>query len=161
MSNPFSVAALATYPKGPAQGTDNVTSLANNTAKGLGAVGTTVVQYADDIVAPIRVKTGSGTSGSGTIELHLVVSEDSSVGSNGIDPDATSDQSSKMTANTLIEALQANADTTSYYFKGVNLQALRGGMPTYWALVLYNKSGATLSATAADHYAKHSQVSYA
>lgn len=160
MSNPFSEAAPATYPKGPGQSPDNVTSLANNAAKGLGAVGTSQVQAANDKLL-IRVKTGSGTSGSGTVELHLVMSEDGTTWSNGVDPDTTSDQSSKLDSRTLLEIVQANVDATTYSFKWLALQSLIGDLPTYWAFVLYNKSGAALSVTAGEHYAKHSLVSYA
>lgn len=161
MSNPFSVAAVATYPKGPAAGTDNVTSLANNAAKGLGAVGTAVTQYADDIVAPIRIKTGTGTSASGNCSLYLVVSEDGSIYSNGVDPDSTSTQAAALKTDFLVETISANSDATSYYFKGFSLQSRLGYMPSYWALVIYNQSGASFSVTAADHSAKHSLVSFA
>lgn len=163
MSNPFSVAAVATFPKGPAQGTDNVTSLANNLAKALGSLGTTVFQYADDIIAPAHFKTGTSTSGTGTLELHLVMGEDATTAnwSRAVDPDSTSDQAAKLDASTLVEAIQANADSTTYFFKGFSLQSRLGYMPTYWTLVIYNKSGAALSAVAADHYAKHSLISFA
>jgi len=93
MSNPLSVASLATFPLGPAQSTDNLTALPNGQAKGLGALGTTLVQYYDDIVAPIQIKSGSAVSGSGTVSLYLVCSEDGISWTNGINPNSTSDQS--------------------------------------------------------------------
>lgn len=163
MSNPFSVAAVATFPKGPAQGTDNVTSLPNNQAKAMGSVGTTVVEFAEDKIAPVHIKTGTGTSGSGTLELHFVTGEDATAANwtYGVDPDSTSDQASKLNSNTLIEAINANADSTTYYFKGFSIQSKFGYISTYWTLVLYNKSGSALSATAGDHYAKHSLNSFA
>ena len=34
-------------------------------------------------------------------------------------------------------------------------------MPTYWALLVYNQSGAAFDAAAANFIAKHSLVSYA
>jgi hypothetical protein len=94
MSNPLSVASLATFPLGPGQSTDNLTALPDGQAKGLGALGTTLVQYYDDVVAPILIKSGNSVNGSGIASLFLVCSEDGTSWTNGINPNSTSDQSS-------------------------------------------------------------------
>src|SRR5271166_471076 len=163
MSNPLSVAALTTFPIGPAQSTDNLTGLPNNQAKGLGSLGTTLTQYYDDNVAPIQFKSGaSGVTGTGTVALYLVCSEDGATWSNGINPTSTSDQSPLIGSLPLFTpAIVVGANATTYVFPEFSIYSLLGFMPTYWAVVVYNQSGAALDSTAASFYAKHSLVSYA
>jgi hypothetical protein len=163
MSNPLSVASLATFPLGPAQSTDNLTGLPSNQAKGLGSLGTALVQYYDDIVAPLQFKSGaSGTTGTGTVSLYLVCSEDGTNWSNGINPNSSSDQSTLIgTLQMLTPAITVTANATTYLFPEFSIYSLLGFMPTYWAVVVYNQSGAALDATAANFYAKHSLISYA
>ena len=163
MSNPLSVASLATFPLGPGQSTDNLTGLPNGQAKGLGALGTTLVQYYDDIVAPIQIKSGSSVSGSGTVSLFLVCSEDGVSWTNGINPNSTSDQSS------LIESLViADADGNG------GGECNRLSLPRIFGLFVARLHADLLvdpglqpigrytrSLRAANFYAKHSLVSYA
>jgi len=163
MSNPLSVASLATFPLGPGQSTDNLTALPNGQAKGLGALGTTLVQYYDDIVAPIQIKSGTaGVTGSGTASLFLVCSEDGTSWTNGINPNSTSDQSSLIDSlPSLSPVVTVAANGALYYFPEFSVYSLLGFMPTYWALLVYNQSGTAFDATAANFIAKHSLVSYA
>jgi len=162
MSNPLSVASLATFPLGPAQSTDNLTALPNGQAKGLGALGTTLVQYYDDIVAPIQIKSGSAVSGSGTVSLYLVCSEDGISWTNGINPNSTSDQSSLIgSLASLTPMVTVAANAALYYFPEFSVYSLLGFMPTYWSILVYNQSGAAFDVMAANFYAKHSLVSYA
>ena len=162
MSNPLSVASLATFPLGPGQSTDNLTALPNGQAKGLGALGTTLVQYYDDIVAPIQIKSGPGVSGSGTVSLYLVCSEDGTSWTNGINPNSTSDQSSLIgSLASLMPMVTVAANAAPYYFPEFSVYSLLGFMPTYWSIVVYNQSGSAFDVTAANFYAKHSLVSYA
>jgi hypothetical protein len=162
MSNPLSVASLATFPLGPGQSTDNLTALPNGEAKGLGALDTTLVQYYDDIVAPIQIKSGSAVSGSGTVSLYLVCSEDGISWTNGINPNATSDQSSLIgSLASLTPMVTVAANAALYYFPEFSIYSLLGFMPTYWSILVYNQSGAAFDVTAANFYAKHSLVSYA
>lgn len=162
MSSPLTRAAATVWPKGPGQGTDNLTSLASNTAKGLGAVGTVSVVDQEDNVNPIRIKSGSGVSASGTASLYLVVSGDGVVWTNGIDPDSTGDQKSKLKPDFLIETISVTADATDYYFLPFSIfNKNNGSMPTFRAIVIYNQSGAALSATDTDHSATHERDSYA
>jgi hypothetical protein len=162
MSNPLSVASLATFPLGPGQSTDNLTALPNGQAKGLGALGTTLVQYYDDIVAPIQIKSGSAVSGSGTVSLYLVCSEDGISWTNGINPNATSDQSSLIgSLASLTPMVTVAANAALYYFPEFSVYSLLGFMPTYWSILVYNQSGTAFDVTAANFYAKHSLVSYA
>jgi hypothetical protein len=163
MSNPLTVAALATFPLGPAMGTDNLTSLASGQAKGLGSLGASQVQYYDDNVAPIQIKSGaSGVSGTGTVTLYVVVSEDGSNWTNGINPASTSDQSALLgNLVPVVPSLSVNANATTYRFPEFSIYALLGFMPSFWSVVIYNQSGAAFDATAANFTAKHSLVSYA
>ena len=162
MSNPLSVASLAAFPLGPGQSTDNLTALPNGQAKGLGAVGTTLVQYYDDIVAPIQIKSGSAVSGSGTASLYLVCSEDGISWTNGINPNSTSDQSSLIgSLASLTPVVSVTASAAVYYFPEFSVYSLLGFMPTYWSILVYNQSGSAFDLTAANFYAKHSLVSYA
>jgi len=162
MSNPLSVASLATFPLGPAQSTDNLTALPNGQAKGLGALGATLVQYYDDIVAPIQIKSGSAVSGSGTVSLYLVCSEDGISWTNGINPNSTSDQSSLIgSLASLTPTVTVAANAALYYFPELSVYSLLGFMPTYWSILIYNQSGAAFDVMAANFYAKHSLVSYA
>jgi len=162
MSNPLSVASLATFPLGPGQSTDNLTGLPNSQAKGLGTLGATLVQYYDDIVAPIQIKSGSSVSGSGTVSLFLVCSEDGVSWTNGINPNSTSDQSSLIgSLASLMPVVTMTANATLYHFPEFSVYSLLGFMPTYWSILVYNQSGAALDPTAANFYAKHSLVSYA
>jgi len=153
---------LATFPLGPAQSTDNLTALPNGQAKGLGALGTTLVQYYDDIVAPIQIKSGSAVSGSGTVSLYLVCSEDGISWTNGLNPNSTSDQSSLIgSLASLTPMVTVAANAALYYFSEFSVYSLLGFMPTYWSILVYNQSGAAFDVTAANFYAKHSLVSYA
>ena len=162
MSNPLSVASLATFPLGPGQSTDNLTALQNGQAKGLGALGTTLVQYYDDIVAPIQIKSGSSVSGSGSVSLFLVCSEDGTNWTNGINPNSSADQSSLIgTLTPLTPAMTVASNATIYVLPEFSIYSLLGFMPTYWSIVVYNQSGAALDATATNFIAKHSLVSYA
>jgi hypothetical protein len=162
MSNPLSVASLATFPRGPGQSTDNLTALPNGQAKGLGVLGTTLVQYYDDIVAPIQIKSGNSVSGSGIASLFLVCSEDGASWTNGINPNSTSDQSSLIRSlASLMPVMTVAANAALYYFSEFSVYSLLGFMPTYWSIIVYNQSGAAFDLTAANFYAKHSLVSYA
>jgi hypothetical protein len=162
MSNPLSVASLATFPLGPGQSTDNLTALPSGHAKGLGALGTSLVQYYDDIVAPIQIKSGGSVTGSGTTSLFLVCSEDGTSWTNGINPNSISDQSSLIgSLPSLTPMVTVAANSALYYFPEFSVYSLLGFMPTYWAIVVYNQSGAAFDGTAANFIAKHSLVSYA
>lgn len=160
MSNPFT-RTTATWPKGPAQGTDNLTSLASNNAKGLGAVNPATQPAYDLLIAPLKITTGTGTSTTGTVSVYLVASEDNTVWPGGINPDSTSDQTAALSTATLLETITANADTTAFYSqKEYSVVGVLGFMPSYVAIIVQNNSGATLSATAGNHTAKYSEDTY-
>ncbi len=163
MSSPITAAALTTFPKGPAQSPDNLTSLPSAQAKGLGSLGTALTQYYDDNIAPLMIKSGSGASGTGSVSLYLVVSEDGANWTDGIDPDSTGDQAAKIKTARQIGKIDNIAASTSYIFdewsvfSAVNM----GFMPSFWAVVVLNSSGGALDATNTNFSAKHTLISYA
>jgi hypothetical protein len=163
VANPLSVAALSTFPLGPGQSTDNLSGLPNGQAKGMGSLGTTLLQYYDDIVGPIQIRSGpSGVSGSGTVSFYLVCSEDNTHWTGGINPNATTDQSSLLsTLPALSPVLAVTANATLYILPEFSIYSVLGFVPTYWSVVVYNQSGAALDVTASNFRAQHSLISYA
>jgi hypothetical protein len=160
LTNPLSVAAIAIMPHGPAQGTDALTSMPNGSAYGLGSLGAATTQYYDDNIAPIKITTGTGTSASGTALLYLVVSEDNSIWTNGINPAVNSDQSGHLVGLNPLFTIPANADTTAFYFPEFTIASVLGYMPSFWSVVVWNQSGATFNATAGNFFASHSLISF-
>lgn len=162
MSNPFSVQALATLPRGAGAGTDNLTSLASATALGLGAVDQHTALRYDNNVAPIQIKSGaSGTSASGFVSCYLITSEDGTVWTDGIDPNSASNQKSKIATATLVQAIAVVANATTYYFTEFSVATVLGFEPLYWAVVIDNESGHALDTTAANFYSKYLEIQYA
>ena len=120
------------------------------------------MQYYDDIVAPILIKSGNSVNGSGIASLFLVCSEDGTSWTNGINPNSTSDQSSLIgSLASLTPVVSVTANAAVYYFPEFSVYSLLGFMPTYWSILVYNQSGSAFDLTAANFYAKHSLVSYA
>ncbi len=161
MSAPVAPGTLTVFPKGAGAGTDRLTSLASATALGLGAVDQHSSYQYDNNIAPIRIKTGStGTSASGYCRLWLVVSEDGTVYTDGVDPDSASNQASLLVTSTLVAAIATTANATTYYFPEFSVMSVLGFQPMYWAVVVENQSGHALDTTAASFYSKYLPVGY-
>jgi hypothetical protein len=155
MSNPLSVAALTTFPLA-----SNLTSLPSTQAMGLGSLGTTLLQYYDDNVAPIQITSGaSGVSASGTASLYVVCSEDNTHWTGGVNPAVTADQSAALATLTALSTIAVVANATTYEFPEFSIYSVLGFMPTYWAVVIYNQSGAAFASSG--FIAQHSLISYA
>jgi hypothetical protein len=164
MASPITPQPLVTFPSGPGGSPDNVTGLPNGQAKGLGRVGTTLVQAYNDLVAPIQIKSGpSLVSASGSVTFYVVCSEDGTHWSGGVDPTSAADQSAKLAAlSPLGPSIAMVANATTYTFLEFSIRVeLDGFMPTYWSVIIYNQSGAAFDATAANHIAQHTLVNYA
>lgn len=163
MANPLIVNTLTTFPNGPAQPTDNLTALPNSQAKGLGSVGLLQHQYYDDNVAPIQIRSGTGTSPTGSAGLYLVLSEDGVNWTDGILPNSALDQSAKLinASSYQIFSISVNVDATLFYFREFSVVSKIGYMPTFWAILIYNQSGANFDVTATNFRAQHSLVDYA
>jgi hypothetical protein len=160
LTNPLSVAAIAIMPHGPAQGTDALTSMPNGSAYGLGSLGAATTQYYDDNIAPIKITTATGTSASGVALLFLVVSEDNTNWTNGINPAVNTDQSGKLTGINPLFTVSANVDSTAFFFPEFTVASVLGYMPSFWAVVVWNQSGAAFNATAGNFFASHSLISF-
>ncbi len=173
MSNPWSRVAAATWPNGPNQSTDNMSSLANGQAKGLGVInpGTLSQPFGDIILPPWKITTGTVTPGN-TISRYLLFSEDNSLWPGGIDPNSTSDQSTALAnwlaydpaaaALTLLDTLTMQSGVTLYQTRWQSIRGLIGNVPTYCAVLLHNNCGATLAAySSANQVATYATESYA
>ena len=172
MSNPWSRGAPATWPHGPGQSPDSITSLPNNQALGMGKLWAEniglVTPLGDLILPPWKITTGSGTV-AGTISRYLIVSEDGVLWTGGIDPTSSSDQSAALSAMlaydganaALIDQITVSAATTAYYFRWRSLQAMLGNVPHYASILVYNQSGQALNGTAANHTAQYASEAYA
>lgn len=162
MSNPLTLASPVTFPKGPGGSPDNLTALAIGQAKALGTLGTANVQYYDDYVAPIRIRTGaSGVDPQGTVDLYLIMSEDNAVWTDAIDPNSGADQAALLITARKIQTIAAGANATTYYFDEFSIASILGFVPTFWSLVVKNNTLATFDVTVGNFYAKHSLVGYA
>ena len=172
MSNPWIRGAPTVWPHGPGQSPDAITALANGQALGMGKLWAENIGLAtplgDLILPPWKITTGSGWV-SGTISRYLIVSEDGSLWTGGIDPTSSSDQSAALFAMlnydganaALIDNITVSAASTAYYFRWRSLQSMLGNVPHYVSILVYNQSGQALSATAGNHTAQYASESYA
>jgi hypothetical protein len=172
MSNPSIRGTPTVWPDGPAQSPDHVTSLANGQALGLGKLWAENIglatPFGDLILPPWKITTGSG-SVSGTISRYLILSEDGTLWTGGVDPTSNSDQSTALAAMlaydgtnaSLIDSITVAAASTAYYFRWRSLQSMLGNLPHYASVLIYNQSGRALSATAAPHTVQYVSESYA
>jgi len=154
-----------TFPFGPAQATDNVTSLAAGAAKVLGQVGVNQGVVWDYTVAPMQIKSGTGTT-AGTVDILIAVSETSGAPPTGnwtdfIDPTLATDQSSKITDQmTLARTLNVSAASTLYKADGFGLYNILGRQPMFWTLVIRNNTNFALDTTAANFIFMYSQMNF-
>ncbi len=163
MANPFSRGALVTFPLGPAQATDNLTSLPNTQAKGLGAVAGSVSgsPYSDIIVAPIQIKSNAaGVSANGNASLYIVCSEDDALWDGVILPNSTSDQSALLIGARLVQSIDVTVNATTYAFREFSVWSFLGFVPEWFAVLVLNNSGAAFDATAASFKAQYVLESY-
>ena len=97
MSNPWSRAVATTWPNGPNQSPDNMSSLANGQARGLGIINPSTLSqpFGDIILPPWKISTGTVSAGN-TISRYLLFSEDNTLWPGGISPTSTFDQSAAL-----------------------------------------------------------------
>jgi hypothetical protein len=153
------------FPYGPGGALgDNLTGLPDGYAMGLGALGAAGLQYYDDNMASLMITSGSGVSPTGTASLYVVVSEDGVRWTNGVNPSVNEDQSLQiMTGVNPVPALQTidvTVDGSTYYFRLFSIASVLLYMPTFWAIVIGNDSGAAFSANPSGFYAAHSLIGY-
>jgi hypothetical protein len=170
MANPYVPANPAAWPNSPGGGgTDALSALANNVAKGLGKPAAfNGSQFADLLSAPIKFTSGtvpSSPNGIGTVSLYLILSEDGSSWTNGIDPTSTSDQSALIgSIPLLVPSVVVTTTATAYYFPWFSVMEILGSptMPSYVSLLVYNQSGAAFATTSgSNNVAKYNLISFA
>lgn len=172
MSDPWTRSAPATWPYGPSGSSgDHVTGLANNTTLGLGVFSPSVISspVGDIIIPPWIITTGSGSI-SGTINRYVITSENNTIWTGGINPNAGSDQTSLITAleaydsnaltAILLDSITVSAANTAYYFRERFMYANMGNLPSYLGMLIQNLSGQALNATAANHSVTYCYDSY-
>jgi len=135
----------------------NLQSLAFGACKGLGQVGPGTTGYTDIVFSPLKLRTGSSVNADGIILDFLVVSEDGTLWTDDIDPDATTTQHSKIGDASLTNLVtrigqgqsQISANTT-FFCLGFSIVSILGYRPMYCARVIRNLTGGAFSATAGD-----------
>jgi hypothetical protein len=139
----------------------NLQSLAPGAAKCLGVLGLTLTQYFDCNVAPMRIKIPNAAFG--TIERRIIFSEDNITWTAGISPIATTDQSGLAPFARFIDSTNVNdASAATYILDGFDTVPLYGAdMPTFWALLIWNRTNQAFSALLSDFFASYTLFSYA
>ncbi len=173
MSNPWSRAVATTWPNGPNQSPDNMSSLANGQARGLGIINPSTLSqpFGDIILPPWKISTGTVSAGN-TISRYLLFSEDNTLWPGGISPTSTFDQSAALNnwlaydpagaALALIDTLNMQAGVSLYQTRWQSIRGLIGNVPSYCAVLLYNNSGAALAAySSGNQSATYATESYA
>lgn len=165
MANPFTIVAIANLPKGAAQGTDNITNIVSAGAKfarGLGSVNQAALLRYDNVVT-LKIKTNAtAVTGNAILSIYIITSEDGTTWTDGIDPDATSDQSSKIKLATVAQVQTGIVASTTYNFPDVSIPALLGYVPLYWAVVYQlDVTAGGMSATNTDFLTKYVEIQYA
>lgn len=164
MSNPYTRGSLSNFPDGPSGGGsyDGITSLAAGQALGLGSITTSPLPAADIVIAPIGIQ--SGASGvNGTASIYLLVSEDGTTWTGGINPATSTNQATTLatllasdTAFGPVQTINMTANATTYYFREFAVSSIVGpNIPSYVSILVQNQSGASFGSTAGNHYAKY------
>lgn len=129
----------------------NLNSLANNAAKPLGAVDNSTALALNEKVKLKMTLASTGVSSTGTIEVYALASNDNTDWTDGISTSSTTDVSASLKNAQLLAILNANANSQVVDFNFDLIQ--QGGMnplvdvPKYWALVVFNKSGAAIASS--------------
>jgi hypothetical protein len=174
MANPLVRSAAINFPFGPSGGSgDNITSLANNTVRGLGSISPVAgatSPASDWVVGDIKITTGTSPTSGGTIEMHIVVSTDGTIFTGGVNPATGSDQATAWNAAVAADPTLATptqvitvtgTSNVAYFFRGFSLVGVLGYVPDFWSLLIFNKTGAALNATAGNHNTSYRAETYA
>lgn len=157
MANPFSRGSLTTFPS-----SGNLVAMASGFALGLGAVSGVVAgaPYADIIVAPVQVKTGSVSGVSAYLNLYAACSEDNTVWDGTISPAATGNQSSVVGLTKLVQTLPTPASGTIYAFNEFSIWSTFGFIPSFFTILVQNNTLSALDVTGSNFVAKYALDSY-
>lgn len=163
MASPYTYGSVTVMPNGPGQTTDNITALGSATALGLGVVNSGGVPYADVLVPPIKIETGSGATTGGTVGVYIITSEDNTIWTDGISPISASNQKSKIVTATLVGIINAIVANSTYYTPEFSVLSALGlaEMPNYVAIVIDNETGGALHATSTNFSANYLPITWA
>ncbi len=139
----------------------NLQSLAPGAAKCLGALGLSMTQYFDCNVAPMQIKIPNAAFGA--IERRIIFSEDNITWTAGISPTATADQSGLTPLARFVDSTNISAASAgTYVLDEFDIVPLFGAaMPTFWSVLVWNKTNQAFSALLSDFFASYSVLSYA
>ncbi len=164
------VAAFTTFPQGPGQVTDNLTGLANNSALGLGIVGTALVDAKDIKIGSVLITTGTvplSPNGTGSASLYLAISEDGTNFTDGLLPNSTNAAvesgkfiTSQSLALMLVQRIFCPVSATQYRFNPFSVLQKLGYVPTFVGLYAVNNTGAQFSAVAAGFLAGFKLITF-
>lgn len=164
MANPFSIQSIASLPKGAGQGTDNITNITGTAkfARGLGSVNQSASLRFDNIISLKYKLNATATTGNKIASFYLITSSNGTDWTDGIDPDATSDQSSKISHAPCFHVQTGLTASTTYYVPEISVPAFLGFQSLYWAVVYQlDLTAGGFSATAGDHLTKYTEIQYA
>jgi hypothetical protein len=148
---------MATTTK-PTYGTNNQTititlaSLANAAQRSCLAVDNTTNLF-DNALVSVKIKTGAAsTSATGIVVVYVYGTTNGGTtyggGETGMGTDATVTLTSPPNI-TPVAVINANANATTYVRSGISIADWFGGvLPDHWGIVVENKTGAALDATA-------------
>jgi hypothetical protein len=147
----------------------NIDSLADGTAKPLGTVDNSSLEYSTArLVMVFNLETTEANLDvDGVIELYFVASLEDTYWSDGIDPDSTSDQMGNIKNARLIQAFRADKSMAgldvTWVCSDLSLMVDKEGnkvgeMPPYWSLIVANRSGSAIQASG--NIASYQMVTY-
>jgi len=134
--------------------------LANNSARQSTAIDNSSNTFVDALVF-IKIKTGaSGTASTGYANVYAYGTSDGGTtytdGASGTDGAITLTSPPNMR---IIGIINIVANSTTYYGGPFSVAAaFNGVLPQKWGIVIENKCGGTLDATAGNHFAKYQGV---
>lgn len=138
--------------------TITLASLTNNSARSSAAIDNTAT-LAIDALLQCKIKTGAGSSATGYILVFAYGSSD-----NGTSyPDGCGTDTGVTLTNppnvVLVDTIATPEASTTYISNPRSVAAAFGGvLPAHWGIVVQNQSGATLDATAGNHFVEYQTV---
>lgn len=137
-----------------------MTSLANDAARASTVVDNSSNLFLDALVSGKTKSGSSGVSSAGTLNIYAYATVDG--GSNYTEGATGTDAAITLTNPPnlkLVGIVNVVANSTAYKFGPFSVAAAFGGtLPEKWGLVVENKTGAALTATAGDHAAVYQGV---
>lgn len=164
------VSAFTTFPQGPGQTPDNITGLANNSALGLGVIGSNIIDYKDIKIGSVLITTGTvpnSPSGTGSASLYLAISEDGANFTDGLNPNSTNVAqqnaifiTSQSLGFMLVQRIFCPASATQYRFNAFSVLQKLGYVPTFLGLYVVNNTGGTFSAVSSGFLAGYRLITF-